>query len=109
MNLLQHADSFFRANNVGDAIYYANTIRIGNELNNGNISKIKEILSDEPAGLTTDENMIDIRNTYLSDYYSRTGNLKQANYYAQIIRDRKDSIQLSREHMRASDILMAHR
>ena len=106
MNLLQHADSFFRANNVGDAIYYANTIRIGNELNNGNISKIKEILSDEPAGLTTDENMIDIRNTYLSDYYSRTGNLKQANYYAQIIRDRKDSIQLSREHMRASDILM---
>lgn len=106
MDLLQHTDSFFRANEVGDAIYYANTIRIGNELNNGNTSKIKEILSGEPAGLTTDENMIDIRNTYLSDYYSRTGNLKQANYYAQIIRDRIDSIQLSREHMRASDILM---
>ncbi len=104
--LLQQADSFFKANQVGDAIYYANTIRIGNNLHEGNISEIKSIIASEPAQLTTDENMIDIRNAYLRDYYTKTGNASEANYYDKILRDRKDSINESREHMRASDILM---
>ncbi|MBQ6210234.1 MAG: histidine kinase [Prevotella sp.] len=106
MKCLEPADSFFRANNVGDCIYYANTIRIGNILKTGNVSQISSILANEPAGLTTDENMIDIRNRYLHDYYASVGNRQRADYYEQKNLARKDSIDKSREYMRSSDIMM---
>ena len=73
MQCLEPADSFFRVYGVGDCIYYANTIRIGNILKTDNVSQINHILRNEPSGLTTDENMIDIRNRYLHDYYANTG------------------------------------
>ena len=71
LTLLAPADSFFRANNIGDAIYYANTIRIGNLLQEGDMAKISTIIANEPKGLTTDENMIDIRDHYFYDYFAQ--------------------------------------
>ena len=106
MACLHPADSFFRANGVGDAIYYANTIRIGNALKKGNTAIIGNILANEPTELTHDENMIDIRNRYLYDYYMDINDARRAAKYQQIYTRRKDSIDNSREHMRSSDIMM---
>ena len=106
MQCLAPADSFFRKYDVGDGIYYANTIRIGNILKTGNVGQISDIIAQEPAGLTTDENMIDIRNRYLHDYYASTGNKQRADYYERVTQARKDSIDESRKHMRASDLMM---
>ncbi|MBO4316466.1 MAG: histidine kinase [Prevotella sp.] len=105
MECLERADSFFRAYGVGDCIYYGNTIRIGNILKTGNVSQISSILAHEPTGLTQDENMIDIRNSYLHDYYVSVGNRQRADYYEQINLARKDSIDKSRAYMRSSDIM----
>lgn len=106
MECLEPADSFFRKIDVGDCIYYANTIRIGNILKTGNVSQISNIIANEPTRLTTNENMIDIRNRYLHDYYVSTGNKQRADYYERLTHTRKDSIDKSREHMRASDLMM---
>ena len=105
LTLLAPADSFFRANNIGDAIYYANTIRIGNLLQEGDMTKISTIIANEPKGLTTDENMIDIRDHYFYDYFAKKNDMAKANYYHQKYTNRKDSLDRSREHMRASDIM----
>lgn len=103
---LEPADSFFRANNIGDAIYYANTIRIGNALRKKDMATIGHIIANEPKGLTADENMIDIRDHYFYDYYAKKNDMAKANYYQQRYTNRKDSLDRSREHMRASDIMM---
>lgn len=106
MQCLEPADSFFRKYGVGDGIYYANTIRIGNILKTGNVSRISDIIKSEPPRLTTDENMIDIRNRYLHDYYASVGDRQRAAHYEQITLARKDSIDKSRQYMRASDVMM---
>ena len=105
MQRLEPADSFFKANGVGDAIYYANTIRMGNALSKGDIATVRQIIANEARGLTANEDMISIRNRYLHDYYVKVNDLTRA---IQIERDnnrRRDSIDLSREHMRSSDIM----
>ncbi len=106
MECLAPADSFFRSKGVTDCIYYCNTIRIGNILKTGNVSQISNILANEPPGLTTIEDMIDIRNRYLHDYYASVGDRQRADYYERVTLARKDSIDKSREHMRASDLMM---
>ena len=102
---LEPADSFFRANNVGDAIYYANTIRIGNSLSNGDMSTVRGIISEEPPRLTTDEDLISIRQRYLHEYYIKVNDQARATQLDQEYQHRKDSIDQSREHMRASDVV----
>jgi tetratricopeptide (TPR) repeat protein len=106
MAYLAPADSFFRANNVGDAVYYANTIRIGNALKRGELAAIKRILTEEPAGLTIDEDMKDIRSRYLHEYYMQMGDVKRAYQVEWAYNHRKDSLDQSREHMRSADIMM---
>ncbi len=106
MKCLLPADSFFQANGVGDAIYYANTIRIGNALKKGHMGTVHRILSEEPQALTTDEDMVNIRNRYLQEYFLKTNNVIKANQLQLAYNHRKDSIDQSREHMRSSDIMM---
>lgn len=105
MAYLAKADSFFRANNIGDAIYYANTIRIGNALKRGEMATIKRILAEEPAGLTIDEDMMNIRSRYLHEYYMQMGDVKRAYQVEWAYNHRKDSLDQSREHMRSADIM----
>lgn len=106
LTCLAPADSFFRAKKVNDGVYYANTIRIANALNNNDLNSVGKILATEPKGLTSDENMLDIRNRYLHDYYQKTNNTQLANYYERLYKQRKDSIDESRKHMRATDVVM---
>lgn len=105
LEILAPADSFFRANKVNDGVYYANTIRIANALRQDDMSAARQIIGTEPKGLTADENMIDIRNRYLYDYYVKTGDKVRADYYQTLYNERKDSVDRSREYMRASDIV----
>lgn len=102
---LAPADSFFRAKGVGDGIYYANTIRIANALQKNDMGTVSSIIATEPKALTQDENMLDIRNRYLHDYYVKTGNTRLADYYEELHQQRRDSIENSQEHMRAKDIV----
>lgn len=102
---LAPADSFFRAKGVGDGVYYANTIRIANALQKNDMGTVRSIIATEPKSLTLDENMLDIRNRYLHDYYVKTGNTRLANLYEELHLQRKDSIDNSQEHMRAKDIV----
>lgn len=106
LTCLAPADSFFRVKKVNDGVYYANTIRIANALNNNDLNSVGKILATEPKGLTSDENMLDIRNRYLHDYYQKTNNTQLANYYERLYKQRKDSIDESRKHMRATDVVM---
>ncbi len=106
MEKLEPADSFFRANNVGDAIYYANTIRMANLLDKNDIATVRKVIDNEPQGLTTDEDMIGIRERYLHDYYVKTGDELMAVKMERAYNHRKDSIDQSREHMRSTDIMM---
>ena len=106
LTCLAPADSFFRAKKVNVGVYYANTIRIANALRNDNLSDVGKIIATEPKDLTSDENMLDIRNRYLHDYYQKTNNTQLANYYERLYQQRKDSIDESREHMRATDVVM---
>ncbi len=102
---LAPADSFFRAKGVGVGIYYANTIRIANALQKNDMGTVSSIIATEPKALTQDENMLDIRNRYLHDYYVKTGNTRLADYYEELHQQRRDSIENSQEHMRAKDIV----
>lgn len=105
IEVLAPADSFFRAKGVGIGIYYANTIRIANALHMGDLGTATQIINTEPKALTQDENMLDIRNRYLHDYYVKTGNIRLADYYERLHQQRRDSIEKSQEHMRAKDIV----
>lgn len=105
MKRLAPADSFFKANNVGDAVYYANTIKMGNALSKGDIATVRQVIANEPPGLTIDENMISIRNRYLHDYYVKANDLTRAIQIERENNRRRDSIDQSREYMRASDIM----
>lgn len=103
---LEPADSFFCANNVSDAIYYANTIRMANALSKHDMTTVRHIIANEPVGLTTDEDMVNIRERYLHDYYVEINDLSHAIQMEHTYNHRKDSIDKSREYMRASDIMM---
>ena len=106
LSCLASADSFFRAKKVNDCVYYANTIRIANALRKDDMKMVGNIIATEPKNLTMDENMLDIRNRYLHDYFLKANNIPLANYYERIHNERKDSIDKDREHMRATDIVM---
>lgn len=102
---LAPADSFFRAKQVNDAMYYANTIRLANALQKNDLKTAENIIATEPKNLTSDENMLDIRNRYLHDYYLKVNNIPLANYYERQRQIRRDSIDEKQEHMRAKDIV----
>lgn len=106
MAKLEPVDSFFRANNVTDAIYYANTVRIANSLDKNDIATVRKVIDNEPPGLTSDEDMISIRERYLHDYYVKTNDEVMAVKMERAYNHRKDSIDQSREHMRSTDIMM---
>ena len=105
MEKLEPADSFFRANNNPLPIYYANTIRIANALDKNDIATVKEVIDNDPKGTPIIEDMINIRERYLHDYFVKTGNELMAVKMERAYNHRRDSIDQSREHMRSTDIM----
>jgi len=97
---------FFIKNNVDMGIYYANTIRMAIALRRKQYQRIDQILKSEGHLDMNDQPMRNIRNRYLTQYYSATGKYKQAFYSEQANKRQNDSIERIRENMRASEITM---
>lgn len=60
------------------AIYYVNSIRIGQAVKRGNMAKVKDILQHEKKLDNMEFNLRQIRNRYLRKYYESIGDYRGA-------------------------------
>lgn len=102
---LDIAEPYFRKNNIGVGIHYANSIRIGILLKQRKYREIQRILSNEHIDGFIDYPIQKIRNTYLRDYYMATGNPAAALRNKICEDEADDSIARSNSYMRASEII----
>lgn len=102
---LGKAEPFFRNNNIGGAIYYATTIRMGILLKKKRYAEVEKLLREEKEATGVEHAVKKIRNSYLRQYYVATGNYAAA--YANITAEDKtdDSIARSNSYMRASEVI----
>ena len=108
---LAACEPFFVANHDPEAIYYCNTIRIGQKAKRGDMAAVAHILEAEQKviGKGMDDkvafNMRQIRNQYLRRFYLARGDYRQA--YETLEKDmmQNDSLEHNRTNMRASEIM----
>lgn len=108
---LDESEPFFVANQDADAVYYCNTIRIGQNVKEGNMAAVVRVLDKERKALGADYekrmafNLRQIRNQYLRKYYLARGDYRLA--YENLLVDSKktDSLEHNRTKLRASEIM----
>ncbi len=108
---LDESRQFFTAKKDAEAVYYCNTIRIGQQVKRGDMQGVTRTLADERQQLGPDSDdrvmfsMRQIRNRYLQRYYLATGNYRTA--YENLKQDmqKDDSLEHKRMNMRASEIM----
>ncbi len=108
---LDESEPFFVANQDAEAVYYCNTIRIGQNVKGGNMAVVVRILASEREALGRDYerrmafNLRQIRNQYLRKYYLAQGNYRLA--YENLFDDSQetDSLEHNRTKLRASEIM----
>lgn len=108
---LDESEPFFVANQDADAVYYCNTIRIGQNVKEGNMAAVVRVLDKERKALGADYekrmafNLRQIRNQYLRKYYLVRGDYRLA--YENLLVDSKktDSLEHNRTKLRASEIM----
>jgi tetratricopeptide (TPR) repeat protein len=103
---LEKAEPYFIMNNIKEAIYYGNTIKIGLALKENQLSVAKKIIERETVPPSQDANIRNIRNEYLRQYYERVGDYQKA--YKTLCKYDKDndSLEHNKIHMRATEIMM---
>ena len=102
---LDEAESYFRKMHDPAALYYCNTIRIGIATKRGDTRLVKNILSHEGNVEQMASSLVNIRNTYMQDYYERMGNYKGALLNMKHSVAYNDSLEHNRANMRAADIM----
>lgn len=103
---LDEAEPFFRRNDDKTAMYYANTIRMGLALKDGNVALVRRTLDTEGIDEAKIEfPLINIRQRYLREYFVKKGDYRRAydNLSRSIVRN--DSLKHNIESMRAADIM----
>lgn len=108
---LDESEPFFVANQDAEAVYYCNTIRIGQNVKEGNMAAVVRVLDKERKALGADYekrmafNLRQIRNQYLRKYYLARGDYRLA--YENLLVDSKktDSLEHNRTKLRASEIM----
>ena len=108
---LAESEPFFVANQDAEAVYYCNTIRIGQYIKEGNMVAVVRTLDSERKSLGKDYerrmafNLRQIRNQYLRRYYIAQGNYHRA--YENLLEDSRetDSLEHNRTKLRASEIM----
>lgn len=102
---VDEAERFFTANGIEQGVYYARSIRIGMAVKQGRTDDVPGILETQPQAKTIEYSLLGIRNKYMREYYAATGNWRSA--YENLQRDitMQDSMENSRQHMRASEIM----
>lgn len=96
----------FLKDNADDLVaYYCNTIRIGQAVKKGDMTRVGAILDSEKKLKDVDFSMRKIRNSYLRKYYEARGDYQRA--YRNLIADNQmiDSLEHKRVNMRSSEIM----
>ncbi len=102
---LDAAESFFRNNNIGIGIYYSNSIRMGILLKRRKYGEIKRLLDNERVDGDIEYSIRKIRNSYLREYYTATGNPAAALKNKMEEDSEEDTIAKSNSYMRASEVI----
>lgn len=103
---LDAVEPFAVKNGEPAMLYYCRTIRIGIAVKEKKWDDVKQLLKDEKIDGSIPFQLTHIRNSYLCDYYTATGN------YAQAYKDRvadealDDSLEHNRTNMRTADIMV---
>lgn len=92
---------------LGDpsAQYYCHTIAIGLALKRNNWAEVQRILAEEPENQNVDFNLRNIRSKYLRQYYSITGQWREAYDISEKERHTNDSLRHNQEMLRTVAIL----
>lgn len=108
---LAESESFMVANHDVEAVYYCNTIHIGQDVKKGNMADVARIMNRERSLFGDDVNNLvafnlrQIRNQYLQQYYLATGNYRMAFENLREDMQKNDSLEHNRINMRASEIM----
>ncbi len=108
---LAETEPFMTANHDLVAVYYCNTIHIGQEVKKGNMAAVSVILNKEKAefpNLKDDDiafNLRQIRNHYLREYYKAKGDYRSAYLNLKADQAMIDSLEHNRVNMRASEVM----
>ncbi len=111
VNYLDESEPFFVANQDAEAVYYCNTIRIGQYVKEKNMAAVVRVLDREEKSFGKNYesrisfNLRQIRNQYLQKYYLARGDYRLA--YENLLEDSRqtDSLEHNRTKLRASDIM----
>lgn len=106
---LAESEPFMVANHDREAVYYCNTIHIGQEVKKGDMAAVTRILDSERQQFGENLsnlvafNLRQIRNQYLQRYYLAKGDYRMA--FENLRRDmqKNDSLEHNRINMRASE------
>lgn len=102
---LEEIEPWFAKNGNDVAIYYVNSIRIGQTVKRGNMAKVKDILQHEKKLDNMEFNLRQIRNRYLRKYYESIGDYRGAYENLRSDAQMDDSLAHNRLNMRASEIM----
>jgi len=102
---LEEIELWFVKNGNDVAIYYVNSIRIGQAVKRGNMAKVKDILQHEKKLDNMEFNLRQIRNRYLRKYYESIGDYRGAYENLRSDAQMDDSLAHNRLNMRASEIM----
>lgn len=102
---LDEAEPFMRKNADETAIYYCNTIRIGQAVKKGNMASVTRILDGEHLKGEMDFSLRKIRNLYLRKYYEAMGDYRKAYQNMREDNEMNDSLEHNRINMRAAEIM----
>lgn len=102
---LDEIEPWFAENGNEVSIYYVNSIRIGQAVKQGNMAKVKDILSHEKGADSMEFSLRQIRNRYLRKYYEAIGDYRGAYDNLRTDVQQNDSLEHNRIKMRASEIM----
>lgn len=102
---LDEVEPYMRKNGDDAAIYYCNTIRIGQAVKKGDMTSVARILASENQASGVEFSLRKIRNLYLRKYYEIKGDYQKAyqNLNTDMLMD--DSLEHNRVNMRAAEIM----
>ncbi|MCH4156037.1 MAG: histidine kinase [Muribaculaceae bacterium] len=105
---LKITEPYFVAQNVQPAIYYGNTVKIGLALADNDVARVRCILAAEKFPPPDEPNLRDIRRRYMRSFFIRTGDYKNAYSNLLYSTNQNDSIEHSRAHILATEIMMRY-
>ena len=103
---VREPETYFEKHGVDIGTYYAHTIRIGIALLQKQYGEIGKILREEGDLHVTDNNMLGIRQRYMSRYYANVGDYHVAYNELRDNTHRRDSAESHTRQLRASDIMI---